>query len=84
MLSELGFEVEVEISLLETNETKPFKWLPLPVLLSRLYTLKGKIKAVFTTEMRYERKDYKRKISSLNNHAGALMQGFIIKSVNRK
>lgn len=84
LLFEIGFEVQVEISLLETNETKTFKLLPLPLFLSKLYTLKGKMKAVFTTEMRKEWKDYKRKISSLNNHAGALMQGFIIKSVNRK
>lgn len=84
LLNEIGFECQLDISLSKIHPTSLLNLVSFTMLLSKMYTSIGKIKAIIKSSMRKERETFKGKMFLLANGNVKLLEGIIIKACNKK
>ena len=84
LLFQIGFDCQFEERIANIRSDSAEKLFSIPIMLSNVYTLIGKIKAGINTPMRKEWNRYKKEMATLMNNSDKLMEGIIIKASNKK
>ena len=83
-LTDMGLEYQIEMPVSEIKGRQMKRVFSIPLLKSRAYTIIGKLRAKGSVSMRTEWSNYEDEIKNIMNGEGQLMEGIIVKAVNRK
>jgi ubiquinone/menaquinone biosynthesis C-methylase UbiE len=82
LLTEMGFEVELEMKVSEIRPLREKKYKT--YFRSNIFTFLGKTKAYLSLSMRLRWKNFQQKMDSIHKSKEPLMEGIIIKAINKR